>query len=472
MVKRLFFSAFLAGLCAGCRTAGPDYAGAPEVALPDTFARAAESAGKPHVARWWSQLGDPVLDSLIDRALKANPTLAAAQTRVRQARAALHSEHANSQPKAGTTLMVAHARLPSMGDGGENGSQLPSSLDLYNLGFDASWEIDLFGGRRRAVEAAEASAQSVEASLADMQVSLVAEVAQAYVNFRSDQQRLALADAAVARQQHILELTRRRREAGTASELDLVRLQGQLEATVAQTQSLRADLDVHRDAQAVLLGQAPGTLDAELAQPAPVPLPPATVAVGDPAALLRNRPDIRAAERTLAARTAQIGQAESARFPHLTFMGLIGIGGTRASDLTHLDDFVGLAAPRLSWNLIDFGRGAANIDKANGARDEAEARYRATVLAALRDAEDALSRFRQRRVTVATRARTQALAARAAHLTLERQRAGTATLIDQLDAERTRISTEQDLAVAKAALTGDFIALHKSLGLGWIKAGR
>jgi NodT family efflux transporter outer membrane factor (OMF) lipoprotein len=472
MYKRIIFSAFLASLCAGCRTLGPNYAGAPEVALPDTFARAAESADKPRVAKWWSQLGDPVLDSLIDRALKTNPNLAAAQTRVRQARAALRSERANSQPKSGTTLMYAHARLPSIGDGSGNSPQLPSSLELYNLGFDATWEIDLFGGRRRAVEASEASAQSVEASVADVQVSLVAEVAQVYVNFRSGQQRLALGDAAVSRQQRILELTQRRRQAGTASELDLVRLQGQLESTVAQTQSLRAELDVYRDALAALLGQAPGALDTELAQAAPVPMPPATVTVGDPAALLRNRPDIRAAERTLAARTAQIGQAESARFPHLTLMGLIGIGGTRASDLTHLDDFIGLAAPQLSWNFLDFGRSAANIEKANGARDEAEAQYRATVLAALRDAEDALSRFRQRRVTVATRARTQALAARAAHLTLERQRAGTATLIDQLDAERTQISAEQDLAVAKAALTGDFIALHKSLGLGWIKADR
>jgi outer membrane protein TolC len=148
-------------------------------------------------------------------------------------------------------------------------------------------------------------------------------------------------------------------------------------------------------------------------------------------------------------------------------MGLIGIGGSHLSDLTHLDDFTALAAPQLSWNFLDFGRNAANLDKAQGMRDEAEARYRATVLGALRDAEDALARFRQRRVTVATLARAVDAAGRAADLTRKRQQAGTATAMDLLDAERTRIGADQRLAAAQAALTGDFISLQKALGLGW-----
>jgi NodT family efflux transporter outer membrane factor (OMF) lipoprotein len=354
-----------------------------------------------------------------------------------------------------------------MGSGTDEGSQLPTRLDLYNAGFDASWEIDLFGGQRRSVEAAVASAQAVEATLDDTQVSLAAEVVQLYVDLRGCQRRQALNDNAIARQQRVIELTQRRRDAGTASDLDLARLQGQLESTRADTGPLAAELDTYRNALAVLLGQLPGTLDHEFAAPAPVPLPPAAVAVGDPSSLLKNRPDIRAAERTLAARTAQIGQAQAARFPRLTMMGLIGIGGSHLSDLTHLDDFTALAAPQLSWNFLDFGRNAANLDKAQGMRDEAEARYRATVLGALRDAEDALARFRQRRVTVATLARAVDAAGRAADLTRKRQQAGTATAMDLLDAERTRIGADQRLAAAQAALTGDFISLQKALGLGW-----
>lgn len=463
MYQRLMYSFVLGGLAAGCTTIGPDYAGAPATSLPATFARADQPAAAPRAAAWWNQLGDPMLDSLVRRAFAANPNLAAAQARLRQARSMFRTERANQMPKGGAKALYAHAHLPPLTDSGE----LPSSLDLYNVGFDATWEIDLFGAQRRSVEAAVASAQAAEATLDDTQVSLAAEVVQLYVDLRGCQRRQALNDDAIARQQRVIELTQRRRDAGTASDLDLARLQGQLESTRADTGPLAAELDTHRNALAVLLGQPPGTLDHEFAAPAPVPLPPAAVAVGDPASLLKNRPDIRAAERTLAARTAQIGQAQAARFPRLTMMGLIGIGGSHLSDLTHLDDFTALAAPQLSWNFLDFGRNAANLDKAQGMRDEAEARYRATVLGALRDAEDALARFRQRRVTVATLARAVDAAGRAADLTRTRQQAGTATAMDLLDAERTRIGADQRLAAAQAALTGDFISLQKALGLGW-----
>ncbi|MFJ1471723.1 efflux transporter outer membrane subunit [Massilia orientalis] len=462
MYKRAILLAFFASLAAGCTTVGPDYAGPPHVTVPTAFKAPTTSGGYPAVSPWWSQLDDPVLNSLLDRALGTSPGLAVAQARVRQARAVFQGERANQRPKGGMTLLAAHARLPSGGDGAQ-----ASSLDLYNAGFDATWEIDLFGGRRRAAEAAEASAQAMEASLVDVHVSLAADIAQDYVNLRGCQQRIALTDAAIARQQRALELIQRRRQAGAASELDLARLQAQLEATRADAGPLVAELDAYRNALAVLLGQPPGTLDIELAQPGRVPLPPAAVAVAEPVALLRSRPDVRAAERTLAARTAQIGQAESARFPRVTFMGLIGIGGTHLSDLTRLDDFVALAAPQLSWNFLDFGRNAATIEKANALRDEAEAQYRIAVLGALRDAEDALSRFRQRRITVATRARARMAAEHTADLTRARQRAGTATLIDLLDAERTQINAEQGLALAEVALTSDFISVQKALGLGW-----
>jgi len=484
----LMIPALLSALLAGCTTVGKDYAGPPAVPQAASFARAGDASDNKQVlARWWPALGDTTLDGLVDAALKANPNLDVARARLRQARAALGTERANGRPNGTATAMAAHVRLPPLGDalggadtgsgssgdgaagqgGDSSGFAVPSSLNLYSVGFDATWEIDLFGGHRRAVEAAGAAYEAAEAQLADAQLSLTAEVANAYINLRSVQQRIALSDAAIARQQRMLDLTARRVQAGTASQLDLTRLQGQLETTRADSEPLLSQRDAYCDELATLAGLAPGALDAQLAAAAPVPLPPASVATGDPAAMLKRRPDIRAAERTLAARTAQIGQADAARFPRLTLLGLIGIGGTHPSDLTHLDDFSAILAPQLSWNFLDFGHNAARIEQAEGVRDEAEAQYRVAVLGALRDAEGALSRFKQRRATVATIARAKAAAEHATELMAARQKAGTASLIDLLDTERQQIAAEQNLAQAQAALTGEFVALHKALGLGW-----
>ncbi|WP_051971546.1 efflux transporter outer membrane subunit [Massilia sp. 9096] len=509
--RPLLLCALVAAALAGCTTVGKNYAGAP--AAPQSqggaFARAGDAALPGQTvsqtpSNWWSALNDPELDSLEQRALHANPSLDRARARLRQARAALREESANNLPNGSANATAAHVRFPKNsplsggsssqasgaqsgeagaaagGAGGAGGGlQLPSSLNLYNVGFDATWEIDLFGGTRRAVEAARASAQAAEAGIADAQVSLAAEVALAYTNLRSAQQRLALSEGAVIRQQRMVDLTAARAERGTASQLDLTRIQAQLESTRADREPLLAQVDIYRDELATLIGLAPGALDAELdrkpqagsSDAGAVPLPPNQVATGDPAALLRRRPDIRAAERQLAASNARIGQAEAAKFPRLTLLGVIGIGGTRPSDLTHLDNFSAIGAPQLSWNVLDFGRNAARVEQAEGARDEADAQYRQAVLQALRDAEDSLARFRQGRVTVATAARAKALADKATYLMQARQQAGTATLIDVLDTERQQIAAEQNLAQAQAALTSGFIGLQKALGLGWEDAG-
>ena len=269
----------------------------------------------------------------------------------------------------------------------------------------------------------------------------------------------------------MLTLTEQRYQRGTASRLDVERLRNQLESTHADVTPLSAELEAYLDELATLTGDEPGALDTTLAGAHALPLPPAQVAIGDPAALLQRRPDIRAAERALAADTARIGQAQAARFPKLSFMGIVGIGGTGASDLTKLDDFTALIAPQLSWNFLDFGRNAAKVHQAEAVRDEAQAQYRSAVLAALRDAEDSLSRFRYRRITVAALARGKAAADEAATLSRQRYAAGTTTLIDLLDTERRQINAEQDLSVAEAGLTGDFVAIQKALGLGWNAAG-
>ena len=456
------------GLLAGC-TLGPNYAGAPKSVAQTSFVRAGDAQPAAPVARWWEALGDPVLSDLVTRALAANPNVAAAQAHLRQARAALRVERANDLPKISGTASYAHAHLPGINFGNSDNSNSGRStdLDVYNVGFDASWEIDVFGGQRRAIQAARATAEVAEANIADTQVSLSAEVVQAYVNLRDRQRRIDLGNNSIAMQEQMLELTRQRLERGTASQLDVTRLENQLDNSRAEITPLHAEADAYLDELATLTGQAPGALDAMLMPVKPLPLPPAQVAVGDPAALLQRRPDIRAAERTLAADTAKIGQAEAARFPKVSFMGLIGVGGSKMSDLTKLDDFVALVAPQISWDFLDFGRNAAKVRQAEGVRDEAEAKYQAAVLSALRDAEDSLSRFRYRRITVATRARAKAEADLALQLSEQRYRAGTTTLIDLLDARRQQIAAEQNLSIAEAGLTSDFVAIQKALGLGW-----
>ncbi|MCU6452600.1 efflux transporter outer membrane subunit [Sphingomonas sp. A2-49] len=466
-------------LILGACTVGPNYAGPPATLSGKPgqtgFVRGGPTASPaaPGVACWWTQLGDPTLDDLETRALAANPDIAVAEARLRQARASLRLERANQAPSANASATYLHARVPGIDLGGSSGSGSAtnssngaSAVDFYNLGFDASWEVDLFGGRRRSVEAARAQAQAAEANVADAQVSLTAEVAQAYVNLRDRQRRIALSRQSAQMQQRMLALTQQRLDRGAASALDVERLRGQVETTNGQIVPLQAEMEGYVDALAVLTGQEPGALDALLATTAPVPLPPAGVAVGDPAALLQRRPDIRAAERTLAQRTAQVGVADAARFPRLNILGLIGLGGTQLSDISP-DKLVALAAPMLQWNFLDFGRNRARIEQAEGQRDEAEAQYRAAVLSALKDAEGALSRFGHRRETVASLMRSKASADRAAVLMQQRFGAGTATLIDSLDAERSRVAADQNLSSGIASLTGDYVSLQKALGLGW-----
>ncbi|MGE7205647.1 efflux transporter outer membrane subunit [Sphingomonas sp. NPDC019816] len=479
-------------LLLGACTVGPNYAGPPKgigsaPTPPAGFVRADNTLATtaPAVADWWTTLNDPMLTWLEERALASNPNVAVAQARLKQARSALRLERANQAPNANASATYLHANLPELNlgggeqgggqggaDGGASGGSASGSgggtnIDFFNLGFDASWEVDLFGGRRRTVEAARASAAAAEANVADAQVSLSADVAQAYVGLRDAQQRLILAREASRMQRDTLNLTQQRFQNGTASQLEVERLRNQVESTDAQILPLSASVETYLNALSILIGEAPGTLDQRLGQAAPVPLPPAQVAVGDPTALLQRRPDIRAAERNLAAQTARIGVAEAAKFPRLNLMGIIGIGGTSLDSLTDLDNLVTLGAPMLQWNVLNFGRANARVGQAEGARDEAEARYRGAVLSALRDAEDSLARFRARRNTVATLARAKASADRSAVLMQQRYRAGAATLIDTLDAERQRVAAQQSLSQAVAGLTNDYVALQKALGLGW-----
>ncbi|KQM62234.1 MULTISPECIES: efflux transporter outer membrane subunit [unclassified Sphingomonas] len=455
-------------LLLGACTVGPNYAGPPATASDavqrGTFARAADSAftPAPGLARWWEGLNDPLLAALVDDALAHSPNIDLATARVREAQAQSTQQRASQLPSVSANATVLGAELPPIqpGSGG-------TSVQFYNVGANASWELDLFGGGRRRNEQARATEDARIADLADVQVSLSAAVAQAYVALRDVQARIALSDATTRLQRQQLTLTRQRLAAGTASQLSVERLQTQLENTQAQAIPLAAQRDEYLNQLAVLTGRTPGALDATLAPVAPVPLPPAQVAVGDPASLIARRPDVRAAERQLAAGTAGIGVAKARELPGIRFLGLLGLGGTSPGDIFDLSNIAAIAAPSLSWSFLDFGKNRAATRVSEAQRDQADATYRRTVLEALQDAETALSRYGNSRRQLGQLVQAETTAKRATALNRQRVTAGTTTLIDQLDVERQQLSATSAVTQARAQLTQYYIAVNKALGLGW-----
>jgi NodT family efflux transporter outer membrane factor (OMF) lipoprotein len=470
--------AVAAALCAlSACTVGPDYRGAPPVAADalhaPTFVRSptAGIASAPAPNDWWRALGDSQLDALIDAALAHNPDAHAAEARLREARAQLSGQRADELPKVSADAAALRTTEPNLGALVPSGSSGSGSgggpLQLYAATLQASWEIDLFGGTRRVVEAASAQAGAVSADLADTQVALAAEVAQAYIDLRDEQQRLALASDTAQLQQRMLALTDERRARGTAADVDVERLTSQVETTRATLVPLDEQIAESLDRLAVLTGRPPGALDAELATVRPLPALPASVPVGDPATLLRQRPDIRSAERRLASSNAQIGEQIADYFPKLTLFGDLGFTAADPGHLFRRSNFSWLGVPYLQWNVLDFGRTAANVRSANASRDEARANYEHAVLNALQDANAALSRYGHQREHLVRLEEVQRSADRASVLMQQRYTAGVSTLIDLLDTQRTQFSAQQDVVAGQAEMLKDFVLIQKSLGLGW-----
>ncbi|KHJ59364.1 TolC family protein, partial [Burkholderia glumae] len=310
--------------------------------------------------------------------------------------------------------------------------------------------------------------EAVDADLADTQVSLAAEVANAYVGLRDQQQRLALSRRTAELQQRMLELTLQRRDRGVVDDADIERLTTQVENTRATLIPLDAQVTESLDRLAILTGRAPGTLDAQLSAPgAALPTLPATVAIGDAGALLKQRPDIRAAERRLASSNAQIGERVADYFPKVTLFGDLGFSASDPGHLLRKQNYSWIGAPYLQWNLFDFGRTRGAVRAAEAARDEAEANYTKAVLAALQDANTALSRYGHQRDHVVALAKIETSATRSAALMNQRYRAGVSSLIDLLDTQRAALSARQNVIAGQAELLDDYISLQKSLGLGW-----
>jgi NodT family efflux transporter outer membrane factor (OMF) lipoprotein len=464
-------------LTLGACTVGPNYR-PPQLATPARFAEPAPGAADQtaDLSRWWTQLGDPELDSLIDRALAQNLDLKNAVSRVAEARQAVRIARAAELPSASAAPVALRRDVPfpapsaagntNSGSASTAGLALPNHLHLYSLGGDVQWQVDLFGGARRGVEAARAE---VEASLwqaRDSQVSLSAEVARDYLMLRQAQARKAVAQADIQRLQDLLGLVHARRRFGLDTELDVNQ---QLTALYARQVSLPQDDKQIRSAAhalAVLLAENPTALDAELI-PKPLPAAPLVLPVGLPSDLLRRRPDIRAAERQLAAATAQIGVAVADQYPKLDLIGLASFTGTDLGDLLKASNLSGISVADGSWSIFSGGRLRAAVRQRREEARQAELGWRQTVLTALREVEDALSAY------AADTRQTEALdldlktARDTAQLTDQRYRSGLSAFTDVLLAEAAIESAEDQWVTAQSARIENLTTLYAALGGGW-----
>ena len=462
-------------LLAGC-SVGPDYH-APKPHTPGQWASplagGETSAAKP-VTAWWKTFRDPELDSLIGRAERANPDLKLAAARVKEARAQYRIALAKFGPTVDTGAFVGRARLAgSMADNvtvppaSLQGVNVPMENEAYLTGFQAAWEIDVFGGNRRSAEAGRAEAWAAEYGHRNALVILLAEVGRNYVELRGTQRRLEIANRNIKAQQEALEIARDRFKNGLTSDLDVQQAAAVLASTQAEVPRLESMIQSSINRLDVLLGQQPGTLAAELSRPVRVPIAPAGVPVGLPSELLCRRPDVLQAERQLAAANARIGVATADLFPKFSLTGGSGYLSVSTDDWISKGSQFWALGPTVQWRIFDTGRIRANIKVQNARQEQALVAYEKTVLTAFEETENALTSYAKEQV----RRRSLEEAAKAAgdslHLAKELYGKGLASFINVLDAERSLYQTEDALAQSDKAVSQNLIALYKALGGGW-----
>lgn len=450
----------------GCSAVGPDYR-PPDPDVPSGWSRLDASSlgtvqpGAPgDLSEWWRRLDDPLLADLVAEAMRANPDLRSARARVREARARRAVAASEGLPTVDAAGNVSRTESSEETGSGE-------SRELFRAGFDASWELDVFGGVRRGVEAAEADLEATRADLQATQVSLAAEVASSYVEVRAQQALLGIARGNLATQSETLQLTEWRDQAGLVSSQDVAQARSNREQTRAQIPVIETNLAAAEHSLAILLARPPGALHERLAGAGDLPEMPAQIAVGIPADTLRQRPDLRAAERTLAAETARVGVAESARYPSFNLSGSIGLealtlGALGDSGAVTNSLLAGITAP-----VFNAGRLRSQVEIQDAVREQALAAYRQAVLVALQEVENALvdlSRNRDR-----NEALTSAVAAARSAAELARLRYGTGLIDFQpvLDSERNVLLLEESLARSRADGVLALVSLYKALGGGW-----
>jgi multidrug efflux system outer membrane protein len=470
MAVRLIMSLLGATLLNACAV-GPDYK-MPVTGVPKTFSQAAapEFSGQSIEVVWWTLFQDKELTGLVELTLQHNFDLEAAQANIREARALYLQAVLNLAP-----VVTAHANYNyqkrSVG-ALNNLSYAPRVLQLYNAGFDALWEIDIFGRVRRTVEASSDQVEAQEATLRDLSVSLIAEVARNYFELRGLQNELAVAKKNAENQSKTLEITRMRLEGGRGTELDTSRAAAQLDSTRAIIPPLESAMYRTMHRLSVLTGQLPGALTQKLSQFAPLPKIPETIQIGNPAELLRRRPDIRTAERLLAAATAGIGVATADLFPRVTFVGTVALEASMLSAVGGAGSDTYALGPRISWAFLDMGHVYARIKAADASADASLAQYRQTVLGALEETENALVNYNRERARRALLASAAHSSLRAEELAQFRFKEGVSDFLTVLDAQLRLLQDQERLAQSETATATALTALYKALGGGWETVAR
>ncbi len=458
----VLISAMLLSACA----VGPDYR-RPEVATPDQFVGVGTSQfSTADVEReFWKAFNDEQLNQMIDQALSANHDIRIAAARLREARALRGEARLDLAPtvqgSAGYTKARASDRQLAPAPTADR------EQDFYDSGFDAFWELDFFGRVRRQVEASSAAVQSAEASVYATQVSVTAEVARNYFELRGAQQQLAVARRNADNQSETVRITQARLDAGRGTQLDASRAQAQLSATLATIPDLEAAVTRSMLRLGVLTGQSPEALFAQLSAPHALPTLPVAHNIGTPELLLRRRPDIRVAERDLAAATAQIGVAVGDLFPRITFLGRWGFDSINSSDLGNSGSETYSFGPSISWAAFDLGRVRQRINQREAATDRALAKYQQTVLQALEETDASLTAYAKAIVKQQHLQESATASLEAAKLARARYESGVADFLAVLDAERTALAAEDQLARSETQTATALLATYKALGGGF-----
>ncbi len=452
-------------MLAGCMV-GPDYKRPPTVAAASAWTEPASEGDVD--ATWWRTLGDPVLDRLVEAASTRNLDLREADGRLREARANRDAAVSGRAPQVEATGSATADEIS--GHGEIPVQRIPGfkrSFDLYDVGFDASWEIDLWGRVSREVQASNARSEAAREARRDVLLQTIAEVVRAYVDLRDAQARLASASADALARDRTASLVGQRYRAGEAPLFDDARAQEQARSTRSALPRLASDAKAAAYRLALLTGEPPEALAGLADQPAPLPSPPARVGVGLRSDLLRRRPDVREAERNLAAATADVGVAAADLFPRVTLTGGVGQQAQGVGDLTSSLSTRYQFGPSFSWPILSFGRIRAQVRAAGGRADQAAAAYEKAVLTALSDSETALNRYAA--AAAERRGRDDARAQSAIALDLARQRyaGGEDGLLTLLSAQSEFSAAEQSALAARAAELTALVALYKALGGGW-----
>jgi multidrug efflux system outer membrane protein len=449
---------FLAAACA----VGPDYKAPPVTPALVKNAQSSQFAAQSPEALWWQEFGDAELDQLVQHALAANLDLRSAYDRVRAARAVFVERKFDYAPHVQLDGSYSHFDEQQPGFGN---NRINAQSD--SLGFDATWEIDLFGHVRRSVEAARADLGAEQANYQDAQVTVAAEVARNYFELRGAQKRLSVARENLSTENQTLELTQLLEETGRGSELDVQRSRARLKATEATIPPLEAAEKQAGYRLAVLVGERPGALNEEL-KPAAVATFAKALPIGDTAELLRRRPDVRAAERQLAAATARVGVATADLFPRVNVTGFIGFlsgdVGRLFSTTADNNARAWSITPTVSWAAFDLGSVRARLRAGEAQSDAAAANYEKVVLTALEDTENSFVAYSTRQTQLKSLTEQVQASRRATELADTQYREGVADFLVLLDAQRTQLDAEDAVAQAETSVNVSVVAIYKALG--------